>query len=122
MNNVPTDNNDTEDEQNNSRNKRQHSEKMGVLREENMAKRSVLPKIKAGKKLRKITEGEKETVKQITLQLEIKKDIEEKRKELFIITELEKGSRGNERKVRNIEKNTKFKENQSFTEIKEIIK
>ena len=54
--------------------------------------------------------------------MKIEKDIEMKRKELSILTELEKGSRVKERKVRNIEQKYNIRRNQNLPEVKEIIK
>jgi len=54
--------------------------------------------------------------------MKIEKDIEMKRKELSILTELEKGSRVKERKVRNIEQKYNTRRNQNLPEVKEIIK
>ena len=54
--------------------------------------------------------------------MKIEKDIEMKRKELSILTELEKGSQVKERKIRNIERKYNIRRNQNLTEVKEIIK
>ena len=139
--------------------------KWEVLKEEDMAERPVLPKIKKDKKSKRLIQQANKAIELIKLsntgfsltelnqliyaaafiiteelgikprktttnrkrkppawKMTIEKDIEMKRKELSIITELEKGSRVTKRKIRNIERKYNIRRNQKLTEVKEIIK
>ena len=139
--------------------------KWEVLKEEDMAERPVLPKIKNDKKSKRLIQRANRAIELIKLsnagfsltelnqliyaaafiiteelgikprktttnrkrkppawKMKIEKDIEMKRKELSILTELEKDSRVKERKIRNIERKYNIRRNQNLTEVKEIIK